>query len=123
MSPRGSRRCDGRCLAARRHDGRRLLGRTEILRRIEIRVHETPPDDLTRDAWESQRRSRIIAPKQLEVQVDELEIERLGQDRAIASFQQLYATEKKALLARKVLELERFEGEWKIVSEQLARDQ
>ena len=39
--------------------------------------------------------------------------------RAIARFHQLYTTDDKALSARKVLELERSSGAWRIVGERL----
>ncbi len=74
---------------------------------------------LDRDAWERQRRARIKAPERLEVSVSDIKVEILGPKSARARFHQLYATEDKALAARKILELERLATGWRIVAERV----
>ena len=79
------------------------------------------PEGLDRGTWERQRRQRINAPERLEVSVNDLEIEIIALGRSVASFQQLYVTEEKKLVTRKVLELERSGSDWKIVAERVER--
>ncbi len=86
---------------------------------LELYAADYRPDGLDRGTWESQRRARIIAPEKLAVSISDLGVEVAGPERATARFHQLYATEDKALTARKVLELERRPEGWKIVGERL----
>ncbi len=95
------------------------LSRQDPAAYIELYAADYHPAGLDRDTWKRRRRARILAPAQLDVSVSELEIQGADPERAIARFHQLYATEDKALTARKVLELERFETGWKIVAERL----
>ena len=88
---------------------------------IELYAPDYSPVGLDRGNWERQRRARIIAPERLEVSISDLKIEVVGPERAIARFHQLYATDDKTLAARKVLELERSSGGWRIVGERLER--
>ncbi|MCP3960375.1 MAG: hypothetical protein GY719_21230 [bacterium] len=78
------------------------------------------PPDLTRDVWESQRRARIRAPESIEVSLSELDVEVADATHAVARFLQYYRAGDKNLAARKALDLERLDGEWRIVGERVA---
>ncbi len=86
---------------------------------LELYAPDYSPADLDRESWRRQRRARITAPERLVVRISELEVESVGEGRAIARFHQLYSTGDKALAARKILELERLSAGWKIVGERL----
>ena len=77
------------------------------------------PPGLDRDTWEQQRRTRLEAPRRLEVRLSELDVEEAGEGRAVVRFHQLYVTDDKSLAARKVLELRRLAAGWRIVAERL----
>ena len=76
-----------------------------------------PPAGLDRAAWERQRRARILAPRWIEVGLAFVEIEETGTDRSRVHFVQAYESDGYRDVVRKVLELERREGGWKILSE------
>lgn len=81
----------------------------------------TPPGGLDRAAWERQRRERILAPRWIEVSLAFVELEDTAPDRARIRFVQSYESDSYRDLVRKVLELERGERGWRILSETTAR--
>jgi tetratricopeptide (TPR) repeat protein len=76
-----------------------------------------PEGGLSRQAWESQRRARIGKPKQIKVQVSNLQVAKLGDDRAKVSFVQDYQSDSLSNHVGKVLEMKRADGGWRIVRE------
>jgi len=76
-----------------------------------------PPQDMTRDAWVSQRRDRIERPEWIRVSVDAMETTELPRDRARAVFVQTYETPTYQDQVTKTLELALRDGHWKIVQE------
>jgi len=71
---------------------------------------------MTRANWEGQRRSRITAPKSIEVKISDLKIEQQG-DTASASFRQFYRSDRLSSTVTKTLKLALRNGEWRIVGE------
>jgi tetratricopeptide (TPR) repeat protein len=71
---------------------------------------------MTRAKWEAQRRSRITAPKSIEVKISDLKIEQQG-DTARASFRQAYRSDRLSSTTTKTLKLALQNGEWRIVGE------
>ena len=71
---------------------------------------------MTREAWETQRRERITAPKSIEVKISDLKIEQQG-DTASATFRQVYRSDRLSSTATKTLKLAQQNGEWRIVGE------
>jgi len=71
---------------------------------------------MTRANWEAQRRSRITAPKSIEVKISDLNIEQQG-DTASASFRQAYRSDRLTSTVSKTLKLALKNGEWRIVGE------
>ncbi len=71
---------------------------------------------MTRANWEAQRRSRITAPRSIEVKVSDLKIEQQG-DTASASFRQSYRSDRLSSTVTKTLKLALQNGEWRIVGE------
>lgn len=82
----------------------------------------TPPDGLTRAAWEAQRTERIRAPKQISVALAQrdLTLDTSG-ERAVLRFVQTYRSDRFNGSAWKTLELERQGGRWQIVAERAGR--
>jgi hypothetical protein len=77
-----------------------------------------PPGGLSREAWSAQRRDRISRPAHIRVQLVDLKVSLDGEDRAQASFRQLYASDRFRDTTAKVLTLQRQGKDWKIVQEQ-----
>jgi tetratricopeptide (TPR) repeat protein len=71
---------------------------------------------MTRASWEAQRRSRITAPKSIEVKISDLKIEQQG-DTASVSFRQVYRSDRLTSTVSKTLKLALKNGEWRIVGE------
>ena len=71
---------------------------------------------MTRANWVAQRRSRITAPKSIEIKISDLKIEQQG-DSASASFRQHYRSDRLTSNATKTLKLALQNGEWRIVGE------
>lgn len=74
------------------------------------------PAGLSRAQWEAQRRSRITAPRSIDVQISDLEIEQQG-DTARANFRQSYRSDRLSATVSKTLALTRRDGRWRIVEE------
>ena len=73
-------------------------------------------DGLSRTAWEAQRRTRITAPKRIEVKVSDLKVEQEG-DNATATFRQAYRSDRLSSTVTKTLKLALQNGQWRIVDE------
>ena len=76
-----------------------------------------PPGDMSLAEWSALRRDRISGPRRIEVGITDLEVELLGADRARARFQQAYVSDRYRDRTRKILELVRERGRWKIQEE------
>lgn len=76
----------------------------------------------SRDAWIAARTRKLAAPAGIEVQLRDLVIEGLGEDRYQVSFLQDYASGSYREAGRaKTLQVAREDGQWKIVREEQAR--
>jgi tetratricopeptide (TPR) repeat protein len=73
-------------------------------------------DGMTRAKWVAQRRSRITAPKSIEVKISDLKIEQQG-DTASATFRQAYRSDRLSSTVTKTLKLALQNGAWRIVDE------
>lgn len=82
----------------------------------------TPADGGSRDAWVAARSKKLASNAAIEVQLHNVVIERLEQDRFKVSFEQDYASGNYREVSRsKTLHIAREGGEWKIVREQQTR--
>lgn len=77
---------------------------------------EYAPSGITRNDWEAQRRSRISAPKSIEVQISDLKVEQVG-EMATATFRQAYRSDRHKSTASKTLTFALQDGLWRIVGE------
>ena len=75
-----------------------------------------PPGNLSRAAWEDERRSRIVGKSSISVSLDGLVISVNG-DKAVAKFKQAYKADALAVSSRKTLELIKVGERWVIVRE------
>ena len=76
-----------------------------------------PPDDLSRGDWEALRRTRILGPEWIEVELSAVEVESLDAERARVSFVQRYRSDSFRDVVRKTQELVREDGAWRILTE------
>lgn len=75
-----------------------------------------PPGNLSRPAWEEERRARIVGKSSISVVVDNLVISVNG-DKAVAKFRQSYKADALAVSSRKTLDLVKMGDRWVIVRE------
>jgi tetratricopeptide (TPR) repeat protein len=75
-----------------------------------------PPGQLSRSAWEQERRLRITGKARISVSLLNLSVTIQG-NRAVAKFQQDYKADSLAVLSRKTLELVKTGDRWMIVKE------
>lgn len=75
-----------------------------------------PPGQLSRSAWEQERRLRITGKTRISVSLLNLTVTVNG-NRAVAKFQQDYKADGLAVLSRKTLELVKTGDRWMIVKE------
>jgi tetratricopeptide (TPR) repeat protein len=75
-----------------------------------------PPGQLSRSAWEQERRLRITGKSRISVNLLNLSVTVNG-NRAVAKFQQDYKADSLAVLSRKTLELVKTGDRWMIVKE------
>jgi len=78
-----------------------------------------PPEGRGRRQWEAERRPRILRPKFIDVQLEDLNILSLDATEATVKFRQLYRSDVVAVAATKVLKLARERGDWKILEESI----
>ena len=83
---------------------------------LAIYAPEYAPSGITRSDWEEQRRSRISAPKSIEVQISDLKVEQVG-EMATATFRQVYRSDRHKSTASKTLTFALQDGKWRIVGE------
>lgn len=76
----------------------------------------TPPNKLSRAAWEDERRNRITTKNNISVKLENLTITVNGST-AIAKFKQDYRASGLSVSSRKTLELGKFGDRWLIVKE------
>lgn len=76
----------------------------------------TPPNKLSRSAWEEERRSRITTKNNISVKLEHLTVTVNG-NTAIAKFKQDYRASGLAVSSRKTLELGKYGDRWLIVKE------
>ncbi len=78
-----------------------------------------PSRGLSREAWEDQRRKRVSEPEFIAVELQEVQVRVSGNSgRARVEFVQKYRSNLYQDAVRKVLDLQRETGEWKILQEQ-----
>ncbi len=81
---------------------------------------QTPKGE-PRDAWEKQRRQRILAPKTISVGIDAPRVTRDGESRAKVTFRQAYRSDTLSSRGTKTLLLVKADdGRWLIQQEQVA---
>jgi tetratricopeptide (TPR) repeat protein len=76
----------------------------------------TPPQGMSRQAWQAQRKQRLTSPEYIRVGVSDFAIQRNG-NHATAEFNEQYESNLLKVNAGKVLTFELQAGAWKIVSE------
>ncbi|KAB2844460.1 MAG: tetratricopeptide repeat protein [Burkholderiales bacterium] len=75
-----------------------------------------PPRE-THEAWKSSRRDRILAPKQISVEVLNPKVLSIDGNRAKVAFRQDYKSDRLATVSTKTLHLEKQGGAWRISQE------
>ena len=75
-----------------------------------------PPGKLSRAAWESERRARIVGKNRISVRLSEVAVSVNG-SKAVARFKQAYSADALNVSSRKTLELVRTGDRWMIVRE------
>lgn len=75
------------------------------------------PAGQTPAAWRRDRRARVLGAARIEVAIDNIEIERRGDEQARASFDQRYRSDRYADRVRKQLDLVLEAGTWRITRE------
>ena len=76
-----------------------------------------PAENLSRSEWQSQRRERILAPRFIEVEITDLDVEPRDGRRARVRFHQTYRSGSFQDVGLKVLELVLEDQQWKISEE------
>ena len=76
----------------------------------------TPPNKLSRSAWEEERRNRITTKNNISVKLEHLTITVNGNS-ATAKFKQDYRASGLSVSSRKTLELGKYGERWLIVKE------
>lgn len=76
-----------------------------------------PPGNLSRTAWNEQRRERLKNPGFIKVEIEQLEIQPLSNQIASVTFKQRYQSDRFSETTRKLLLLRLDEGAWQIVQE------
>jgi len=77
-----------------------------------------PPGDMSRAAWEAQRRQRIAKPRNIEVTIEAPEVVSAGENRVKVTFRQHYRSDTLKASGTKVLDMVRQGGKWLIKREQ-----
>ena len=75
-----------------------------------------PPGKMSRAAWESERRARIVGKNKISVKLSDLNISVNG-NKAVAKFKQAYSADALNVSSRKTLELVKAGDRWMIVRE------
>ncbi len=77
----------------------------------------TPPDKMSRTSWESDRRARIVSKKTISVDINNLKLELVQGNKAIARFQQVYESDNFKGNIHKTLEMVKQGDRWLISRE------
>lgn len=77
----------------------------------------SPPNKLSRKAWEAQRKVRLARPSYIKVTLGELKVSILGENHAQATFQQKYKSNTYQDSVKKTLILKKSGGDWQITGE------
>jgi ketosteroid isomerase-like protein len=75
-----------------------------------------PPGSMSRAAWESERRSRIVGKNKISVKLSDMNVSVNG-NKAVAKFKQAYSADALNVSSRKTLELVKAGDRWMIVKE------
>ena len=75
-----------------------------------------PPGKMTRAAWESERRARIVGKNRISVKLSDVVVSVTG-NKAVAKFKQAYSADAMNVSSRKTLELVKSGERWMIVRE------
>jgi ketosteroid isomerase-like protein len=75
-----------------------------------------PPGKQTRQAWEAERRSRILGKSKITVNISDLHVTVNG-NKAVARFKQAYSADALHVSSRKTLELVKSGDRWTIARE------
>lgn len=75
-----------------------------------------PPGNLSRKAWEEERRDRIVGKSRISVRLSDVSVNVNG-DKATAKFRQAYSADGLNISGRKTLELRKVGDRWLIVRE------
>jgi len=75
-----------------------------------------PPGNLSRKAWEEERRARIVGKSRIQVRLSDISVSVDG-NRAVAKFKQAYSADALNVSSRKTLELVKSGDRWLIVRE------
>jgi len=76
-----------------------------------------PPQDLSRAAWETQRRQRIAKPRKIEVTIEAPKVDFTGEGRAKVTFRQRYQSDTFNASGIKILFMEKQGDKWLIKRE------
>lgn len=76
-----------------------------------------PPGE-SHDAWKTQRRDRILAPKQISVTIQNPKVNLVDASHARVSFKQDYKSDRLSTVSSKSMSLEKQNGQWRITQEQ-----
>lgn len=112
----GSDRADVAAIEAAVADWAKAWSNQDVATYLAAYASDFHPAGMSRAQWEAQRRSRIAAPRSVDVQISDLRIERQG-DAARANFRQSYRSDRLSATVDKTLELAHLNGRWRIVDE------
>jgi tetratricopeptide (TPR) repeat protein len=76
-----------------------------------------PHNGLSRQRWEAQRRQRLRSPRFIRVTIREPEVKILGSTTAKLIFEQAYESDRFKDAGKKVLLMEKIDGQWQILRE------
>jgi uncharacterized protein (TIGR02266 family) len=79
-----------------------------------------PPSGLSREEWQEQRRDRISRPRTIGLEIENVRLEKLAEDRYRVLFQQTYRSDSFEDTVWKTMTWIREGGEWKILEEGVA---
>ncbi|NWG38908.1 MAG: tetratricopeptide repeat protein [Hydrogenophilaceae bacterium] len=75
------------------------------------------PSSMSRSEWASQRRERILAPKNISVSANDIQIVKSTGNRATVRFKQAYESDRMKSTSGKTMELGLIDGKWLILRE------
>lgn len=75
------------------------------------------PSSMSRQAWAAQRRERILAPKEISVTAQDIQVTASTGNRATVKFRQTYESDRLKSSSSKTMELGLIDGKWLILRE------